>query len=284
MAVTLDGVKVGNLERDNWLVKAMIDEKTPVASRIMELLPATPEHPHRRIVLEVMTGEDATAALAKSAKAKEAERAKTGSSVSQKRSRMAIGCLVAAAALFGFAVIGTFVNHPVPTAAPTNSGEANSPEVEAILAKERTLPRNDLDGRIALYQQLVKLAPMRTDFASALDTLWTQRHPTKPQPAYTLTAEELAAAYDANEVSAQQMYGNGPQTVTGTVQSINLDFRDKPFIVLKGINLFQGPQAKLSESSEGKAASLSKGEKIVLRCESISEVAGTPMLQNCDLR
>jgi hypothetical protein len=71
--------------------------------------------------------------------------------------------------------------------------------------------------------------------------------------------------------------------VTGVVDSIKLGLGDQPFIVLKGINMFQGPQAKLTDASKGKASSLSKGQKVTLRCASVSEVLGTAMLRDCDL-
>ena len=65
MAITLDGKKLGNVERDSWLVKAMLDAKTPVASKITEIVAATPERPLRQIVLEVLTGQEATDVLAR---------------------------------------------------------------------------------------------------------------------------------------------------------------------------------------------------------------------------
>ena len=68
-AITMDGVKVGYIERDNWLVKAMIDDKTPVASRIIEIGPAAPDSALCRIILEVLTEQDATDALARPARA-----------------------------------------------------------------------------------------------------------------------------------------------------------------------------------------------------------------------
>jgi hypothetical protein len=104
-----------------------------------------------------------------------------------------------------------------------------------------------------------------------------------PPQAIKVTAKDLAAAYSDNEAAAQQRYGNGPLEVTGVVDSIQLGLGDHPFIVLKGVNMFQGPQAKLADASEGKASSLSKGQTITLRCASVSEVVGTAMLRDCDL-
>lgn len=66
--ITVDGGKVGNLERDSWLVRAMLDDKAPVASRIMEISGGDQQQPLRSIVLEVLTGTEAEEALAVSAK------------------------------------------------------------------------------------------------------------------------------------------------------------------------------------------------------------------------
>lgn len=70
-AITMDGTKVGSVARDNWLVKLMIDDQTPVTARIMEISPVAPLNAVRRVVLEVLTGQDANGAPASSAKAAE---------------------------------------------------------------------------------------------------------------------------------------------------------------------------------------------------------------------
>ncbi len=105
-----------------------------------------------------------------------------------------------------------------------------------------------------------------------------------PAPqAIKVTAKELAAAYSDNEAAAQQRYGDGPLEVTGVVDSIKLGLGDQPFIVLKGINMFQGPQASLTDNSKGKASSVGKGQTITLHCATVSEALGTAMLHDCDL-
>lgn len=77
-----------------------------------------------------------------------------------------------------------------------------------------------------------------------------------PPQAIKVTAKDLAAAYSANEAAAQQRYGDGPLEVTGVVDSVKLGLGDQPFIVLKGLNMFQGPQASLTDNSKGKASSV----------------------------
>ena len=103
-------------------------------------------------------------------------------------------------------------------------------------------------------------------------------------PALKATAQEIAAAYEANEAAAQQQYGSQPLEVTGVVDAVQLDFSDEPFLVLKGTNMFAGPQAHLTEASQQKASSVSKGQSVTLRCGGASEVVGTPMLKDCELQ
>lgn len=104
-----------------------------------------------------------------------------------------------------------------------------------------------------------------------------------PPKAIKVTAKELAAAYNDNEAAAQQRYGDGPLEVTGVVDSIRLGLGDQPFVVLKGVNMFQGPQASLTDNSKNKASSLSKGDTVTLHCATVTEALGTAMLHDCDL-
>ncbi|SLK06518.1 OB-fold protein [Novosphingobium mathurense] len=100
-------------------------------------------------------------------------------------------------------------------------------------------------------------------------------------PALEVTAKELAEAYEANEAAAQLKYGKRVLNVSATIANIQLDFADKPFLVLEGTNQFMGPQAKLDQESQAKAASLSKGQQVSLTCQSVSETVGTAMLDDC---
>ena len=103
-------------------------------------------------------------------------------------------------------------------------------------------------------------------------------------PPLTVTAKELAKAYEENEAGAQLKYGNHVLEVTGKIASIDLDFSNKPFLVLVGTNPFMGPQMQLTEASQAKAASLKKGAIVTSVCASVSELAGTPMLTGCEFK
>lgn len=104
------------------------------------------------------------------------------------------------------------------------------------------------------------------------------------EPPLEVRAQDVEAAYSANEASAQQAYGNRTLKVSGIIKSIDLGIGDEPFLVLSGSNQFMGPQAKLSDESKSKAASLSKGDEVVLLCTGVSEVIGTPIFKDCTIQ
>lgn len=102
--------------------------------------------------------------------------------------------------------------------------------------------------------------------------------------ALQVTAAELFNAYDSNEAAAQQRYGDRDLLVTGTVKSIDLDFMDKPNVLLETPNQFMSANASLTEESEGFAANLSKGQSVTLLCGDVSEAVGMPMLKKCEIQ
>lgn len=107
---------------------------------------------------------------------------------------------------------------------------------------------------------------------------------TSTQPAYAVTATELFNAYQANEAAAQEAYGDRLLDVTGTVAGVDLDLFDNPIVLLETPNQFMSAQAKLARDARGSASSFVQGQQVTLRCESLSEVIGTPMLRECRRR
>lgn len=104
------------------------------------------------------------------------------------------------------------------------------------------------------------------------------------KPARQVTAVELFEAYDANEAAAQEEYGDQQLLVSGTVSKIDLDFMNKPVVLMQTGNEFQDAQAQLVEASQPLAKTLSKGQQITLLCGSVGEVVGTPMLRDCAIQ
>lgn len=100
-------------------------------------------------------------------------------------------------------------------------------------------------------------------------------------PGLKVTAGELFRAYQENEASAQSRYGGRILDVSGTVQGIDLDLTDDPVIQLETDNQFMPTLVNLIESEQPKAASLTKGQAIVVRCAELSEIIGSPTLRDC---
>lgn len=117
--------------------------------------------------------------------------------------------------------------------------------------------------------------------------------PTPPGPAVDapevaaavldVTAGELRAAYEANEVAAQQRFGGQTLRVSGTIAEIGLDITDDPMIVFESGDRFSQTQAGFTKADADAIAGLSKGEALTVLCERVSEVAGTPILSRCTL-
>ncbi|MCB5425814.1 hypothetical protein H0274_11130 [Altererythrobacter sp. CC-YST694] len=101
-------------------------------------------------------------------------------------------------------------------------------------------------------------------------------------PPLEVTADELSRAYDANEAAARQHYAQRPLLVSGKIERIDLDFRNRSVLVLGPSNQLPSVQASLTEATQGKAASLFKGQNIRLLCQNVSEVAGSQILRDCE--
>lgn len=103
-------------------------------------------------------------------------------------------------------------------------------------------------------------------------------------PALEVSAAELAAAYQANEVAAQQQYGGQVLVVTGTVQAIELDFMDEPVVRLDTGEPFGWVSAYFGAEHTGATAQLSRGQEVRLRCAGVREVVGMAQLDDCALQ
>ncbi|MFT4257051.1 MAG: zinc-ribbon domain-containing protein [Pseudoxanthomonas sp.] len=110
------------------------------------------------------------------------------------------------------------------------------------------------------------------------------RQPEKAPAAVSInvTAIELHAAYDANEIAADAKFKGKRLRVSGLVESIESDVMDEPDIVLyAGDSVFNPPRA--SGMSKAQAAMLVKGKSADIECTGAGEVMGTPMLEDCRL-
>lgn len=101
--------------------------------------------------------------------------------------------------------------------------------------------------------------------------------------AIQITANELFAYYEANEVAADRNFKGQTLEISGSVKTIDSGIGDGANVEFNvgdeyGLNAVT---ATGDESFDNYAASLSKGQQIRLRCTGAGEVIGQPMLNNC---
>ncbi|MFJ2487846.1 hypothetical protein [Pseudomonas sp. NPDC087639] len=100
----------------------------------------------------------------------------------------------------------------------------------------------------------------------------------------TVTASDIAVAYNENTVAADQKFKGKKFKVSGTVTDINTDFMGNPYLTLRGgVNQFMEPQFAFEKSEADSLASLKKGAKVTLLCVGKGDVAKIPMSGSCAL-
>ena len=126
------GETIGYIERDSWLTRAIIDQKTPVTARIEEIIGGVKGKPTRGVVLTVLTGADARPAGAANKPASKVAANAVPQPGTDAQPKKRVGCLKAVvigmAGLFGISVISAIINPPPKTpAAPAGSTPTPSP-------------------------------------------------------------------------------------------------------------------------------------------------------------
>lgn len=100
-------------------------------------------------------------------------------------------------------------------------------------------------------------------------------------PPVEVTSRQLARDFADNEVAAKAKYDGKVLAVTGTIQSIELDFADDPVVILDGTDEFTSVHAGFDKSEVEQTSTLKKGQKLTVTCSEINEVMGSPMLGDC---
>lgn len=118
-----------------------------------------------------------------------------------------------------------------------------------------------------------------------------QTVPAEPEPqappaevAMEVTARDLAAAYDANEVAADQKFKGKTVLISGRVESVDSGPFDSPIVSLAGGGEFGERQVWMYDVSKESAASLSKGQSIKALCKATGESMSFPTLSKCVLQ
>lgn len=101
--------------------------------------------------------------------------------------------------------------------------------------------------------------------ASTQSTL--QEESTPKETAIEVTAVDLIAAYDENEVSADNEYKDKTLKITGTVSDIGVDVANRSYIMLKDENdpyAILGVQCYFEDDQKDAIAQLKKGDAVTV--------------------
>lgn len=97
----------------------------------------------------------------------------------------------------------------------------------------------------------------------------------------TISADDLSARYEENEVAADRAYKGRRVAVSGTIDRVGKDILNTMYVVLEGSRL--DVQCMFGDEYETALANLSKGQRVTL----VGEVQGKMMnviLRDCALR
>lgn len=107
--------------------------------------------------------------------------------------------------------------------------------------------------------------------------------PVAGAPATAVSSAELWQAFQQNEVAAMARYGDRALAVTGKAAGVDLDFMDEPVVKLETPNQFMPVQADFDDGDKAAVGRIVKGMTVTVTCGKLSEVAGSPMLDDCRL-
>lgn len=83
-------------------------------------------------------------------------------------------------------------------------------------------------------------------------------------PAYTVNYKDLANEFDNNSIAAENKYEGKLIYVSGPVSAIDKDILDNPYVAISGQYDFASIQCFLTQDEVAGAASLQKGQRIVV--------------------
>jgi hypothetical protein len=100
---------------------------------------------------------------------------------------------------------------------------------------------------------------------------------------FKISAADLYSEYDANEVAMDQKIGKAIVEITGTISSIDKDFADDVVVHLATGDPFSSAGLTLVSSQKDLAASLVKGQDIVIRCDHVRRILSSPEGSDCTI-
>jgi hypothetical protein len=97
----------------------------------------------------------------------------------------------------------------------------------------------------------------------------------------TITAADLYASYDANEVSADENFKNKTFYVTGIVEDIKKDFMDDIYVSLKTGQMFTSVSCYFDDKKV--AASLKKGQRVTFKGKCKGMIVTLVTMEDCEI-
>lgn len=97
------------------------------------------------------------------------------------------------------------------------------------------------------------------------------------------SARELFSAYEANQLSAGQRFEGKPLEINGTISSID-ESMGSPVLLLATSNQFMSVRAVFPKSAATVLATMAKGQKVTVLCDSLTEAGGFLSLHDCALK
>ncbi|MDD5726112.1 MAG: hypothetical protein PHC53_01720 [Patescibacteria group bacterium] len=129
--------------------------------------------------------------------------------------------------------------------------------------------------------------PIQSQSPTSSSTQTTKTPKPTPKPAepavIKITADQLYSEYEANEVAADNAYKGKILEVSGKIDNIAKDILDNPYITLKTQVMFGSVQCFLKDSEQSKAATLKKGQNIVVRGKGSGQTLGNVMIMDCEI-
>lgn len=165
---------------------------------------------------------------------------------------------------------------PTPPATPSSeSGTARTPTAATILK---------ICGVLFVLVVIAKTCT-GSDSASSSSSAAVHEQTTQPsrEAELDVTAEKLWVDYDANEVTADNIYKGKVIAVRGTIQSISKDLFDNAILHLDAHGSFTSVNATMNKTELPGLARLSKGQSVHLTCSGGGMVMRSPILRDCSL-
>lgn len=100
-------------------------------------------------------------------------------------------------------------------------------------------------------------------------------------PPELIHSNKLIAAYDKNEVAADNTYKGRRLRVVGKIRSIGKDITDDPFVTIG--EAFSGVNCYFDSEHAGVIAMLSKGQSIVFEGDCSGLTIGSVILRHCSI-